>query len=314
VQIWHAATSRHLCNLALGDSIRPLVGSDDIAPLPLSRLTFTPDGQRVAFAGWRGERLSSRDAWLANVRYSMYDADRGHAVASFNLRMELPRFSAPMLGPVYFRADGRQLATTAPVVTANNGAAERFYVWNCEDGSEPTLEELPWPGHLLGYSADGRTLYATDSFNGGRQIALLDADTWKIRSVRDLPGPIEFQLLQNLVALRVDRELVVYDLDTQRELARLPGLFALRFPFAVSPDGRRLVMDNTRPEARLNGQLAVWSLETGQRLLTLRGPANLGALAFSKDGGRLLARSSDWPGSQPSQVWDATPLAESELP
>jgi hypothetical protein len=53
-------------------------------------------------------------------------------------------------------------------------------------------------------------------------------------------------------------------------------------------------------------------MDSGRRVATLDWPRFLGALAFSGDGWRLFAHAAEWPGSQPSQVWDGTPLSEDE--
>jgi WD40 repeat protein len=76
---------------------------------------------------------------------------------------------------------------------------------------------------------------------------------------------------------------------TGQLLHTLSGHTALIFGVAFSPDGSRVAT------ASSDQTVKVWSVETGEELLTLRAPSSDGfaSVAFSPDGKVLLAASRD---------------------
>jgi WD40 repeat protein len=123
------------------------------------------------------------------------------------------------------------------------------------------------------------------------------------------PGyTLQFDATQNGLAVHDKSDVVFYDLATGNEVLRLQGFDG--YLSAWSPDGRRLAAEVHFGDSR--SQIALWRLESGLRLITLDAPSWLSTITFSADGLRLLARSRLWSGSYPTQVWDATPLPDSE--
>jgi hypothetical protein len=184
-------------------------------------------------------------------------------------------------------------------------------VWDLKEYVELRTVDLPWrDAWLLGYSADGTRLYVTSQVGDSVRVGTLDAATRSVQSARVFPGyAFRFDATQNRVAVRDKDDLVFYDLATGNQRLRLQGFDGTWS--ASSPDGRRLAAQVVGRETN-RSKIALWSLESGRRLVTLDGPTWLSAIAFSADSHRLLARSRYWPGDHPSQVWDATPLPNSE--
>jgi WD40 repeat protein len=302
VTIWDAVTGQQICELELSTA-------QTESPFRASRMAFTPDGRRIALV--QHDPIWS-DAY--RLRYALFSAEDGRFLASFDIHAGLSPSRAIPMAPIYFRPDGGQMATIAPDASAPDGAV-RLYVWNLENNVAVPAHELPGNAqHLHGYSADGETLYVTPNQGDRGRVIAIDSTTFKQRSVLELPHPVQFLLPEhNRVAALDDRDLVLYDLTTGREHVRLAGFDVIR-PIAVTPDGRRMAVIVQGLGSLLDIQIVVWSLESGRRLITLKGiPPYLSHLAFSADGHRLLARRN-WPGDTPSVIWDATPLAESELP
>jgi hypothetical protein len=222
--------------------------------------------------------------------------------------------SRPSVGEFHFRRDDSQLAIVTNPATEGEGAAQ-LRVWDTRKHTELPPVDLPWrTGRLLGCTADGAAWVVAKQREGPEQVAAvaaIDAAARSLRTMHEVPGqPVFFEPHQNRVGAIEQRDLVFYDLDTGREQLRLQG-FEMSGPRAVSPDGRRLAQGVQRA-GDIEGQIDVWSLESGRRLLTLDGPPYNRSIAFSADGHRLLTRSDRWPGSHPSQIWDATPLPEYE--
>jgi WD40 repeat protein len=164
----------------------------------------------------------------------------------------------------------------------------------------------------LGSTSDStKWIVASRGDDGLGQAATVDTETGAVSATRDFPGKVLFfEPVQGRVAVQQDRDLVLYDLATGHEQCRLQG-FDGTGPRAISPDARRLAQVIMR-YGTVDCQIEIWSLDSGRRVATLDGPWSLSALAFSGDGQRLLAHSAEWPGSQPSLIWDATPLPEGE--
>ena len=84
--------------------------------------------------------------------------------------------------------------------------------------------------------------------------------------------------------------------------------------FAVSPDGSRLALGKLPPSPRSESELSLWSLKSGRQLLTLKRQGSVEAMSFSPEGNRLVGAFafSNIDNGKPIQIWDATPLPESE--
>src|SRR5207248_8629531 len=80
------------------------------------------------------------------------------------------------------------------------------------------------------------------------------------------------------------------------ELLSLPMQGCIIGSVEFSPDGKRLASANHEM-----AQVKLFSAETGEELLTFKGPARVSKIAFSPDGRRL---ASGGPGSDELKLWD----------
>jgi WD40 repeat protein len=326
VGIWDASTGQRICTLPLGQR-----GFN-------ARMTFSHDGQLLALGGMEQylDLASEPDQGFHPVRFRpkiwLYDAQEGRLLASFDVPVDLDslplddissrsmyspsRRSRPSVGEFHFRRDDRQLAFVTPSSPERDVPAQ-LHVLDTERHAELPPVDLPSRGRrLLGCTPDGAAWVVTSQLEEPGQMAsvtTIDIASRSLQKSLEVPGqPIFFEPRKNSVAVIEQQDLVFYDLATGGEQVRLQG-FEMSGPRAVSPDARRMAQGVQRAGA-IEGQINIWSLETGRRLVTLDGPPYPRVLAFSADGHRLLARSERWPGAQPSKVWDATPLPEADSP
>jgi WD40 repeat protein len=122
-------------------------------------------------------------------------------------------------------------------------------------------------------------------------------------------------------ALGTAPDIIIHDVATGKELARMTGHTANPTSFAFSPDGQRLV-SFAQPAFR-PVEMKVWDAHNGHELLTLapEPPFSTGTVHFSNDGHQIFFLSSSYIGgtfasgqrmSHALQVWDGSPLAENK--
>jgi WD40 repeat protein len=273
---------------------------------PLDNLGFSPDGRQLVIIRMRpaaepefGERTEGYwEFWLHSV-------DDGRLLARFDTTSRDRHFMIP---GVQFRPDGSEMALVHYLYYDADSPAQ-LRVWDLKQYVELPPVELPWrDSWLWGYSADGANLLVVSTVGDSDRVSTFDAATRRLQSTRELPGRVYlYDPARNRRAVFNKTDLVFYDLETGKEDFRLQGFEA--YNRAESPDGRRLVAEVFSGN---RSQLVLWSLENGRRLLTLDSP-QLATMTFSADGRRLLALSYDGPsGYYASQIWDATPLPDSE--
>jgi WD40 repeat protein len=277
--------------------------------LPAQNLVFSPDGRQLVIHRFRPiSRPELGQQEEGYWEFWLHSVDDGRLLAHFDIT-SLDRLSR--IPKVRFRHDGGQMAL-AHQSRLEPDRPTQLRVWDLKKYVELSPAELPqrdvW---LLGYSADGAQLIIASRVSDSVRVATLDAATRSVQSTRVFPGDggFRFDATQNRLAVRDKTDVVFYDLDTGNERWRLRGFDGLWS--AWSPDGRRLAAQEVGRETSPS-KIVLWSLESGRRLITLDGPVWLSAIAFSGDGHRLLARSRSWPGDHPSQIWDATPLSDTE--
>jgi WD40 repeat protein/serine/threonine protein kinase len=235
----------------------------------LSGVAFSPDGRHVASAGL-DRSVHVWDAATGERTRTLL----GHAGAVFGLA---------------FAPDGRRLASVAVIRDPSRGELK---VWDLTD--DQAFRSRGAHFSLLSglaLSPDGRRL-ASAGFD--LMVRLWDADT-----LRSLPGKtampgvntVAFSPDGKLLASRVSvgvlelhGELRLWDVATGNVVRTLGrpggGLRAVAF----SPDGRLLATEVGGNFFAIGpGEITVWDLADGQKVVTLRGRS----LAFSPDGRRL---------------------------
>jgi WD40 repeat protein len=288
---------------------QPVGSIPQVSPsnLPAESLVFSPDGRQLVIQRFRpvshpelGERAGGYwEFWLHSV-------DDGRLLAHFD---STSLDSGFVINSVRFRPDGNQMAF-AHWQDLESDRPAQLRVWDLREYVELRPVELPWrDAWLMGYSADGAKLLVAAGVGDHTLVATFDAATRTLQSTREFPRDdrCAFHARENRVSVHEKADLVFYDLATGDEVLRLQGFEA--YNRAWSPDGRRLAAEISTTQ--IQSQIVLWSLESGRRLLTLDSPA-LALMTFSADSHRLLALKFSGRDAFASQIWDATPLPDSE--
>lgn len=261
---------------------------------PLSAITYSPDGKNLVTGDTEGtlkvwpdtRRLTSKTAALQTLK--------GHRGAIKSVR---------------FSADGRQLASASEDRTAR--------VWNLAT-ARASIRRLAGTGASaqVSFSPDGQLMAAST----GNAIRLWEVTTGQC--VRELPevdqgritsvafSPTDSRLLAaGYSGWSNISYIVLWDIDSGTELARLPGESELsgnhRYTesvwvgaLAFSPDGKYLAIGFGSPSFYTGDKLLipvkVYDVATRKLIRTLNGHTNYCvSLAFSKDGTKLASGNRD---------------------
>jgi WD40 repeat protein/tRNA A-37 threonylcarbamoyl transferase component Bud32 len=257
----------------------------DLRPGGIATLCFSPDGRRLAVAGWHGKRVCVFD----------WDGEKLGAVRTLENRLSV--------GAVAYSPDGKFLA---------GGDEGGFKLWNAD-----TLEELrtvATPAEQLAFAPDSRTLFA--AWTNGQPRAVHTFTRWDAVTGEQL-SPLSAEVSANrayaLHCLGRDGKVLfvvpgsgatcvrTFDTATGTELFPRQGHSAPLNAVAVSPDGRVLA------SAGEDRAVKLWDLAAGRVVQTLRGHTDeVLELAFSPDGRRLASGSRDGT----VLLWDAASGAE----
>jgi WD40 repeat protein/serine/threonine protein kinase len=261
---------------------------------------FSPGGERIASASQDG-------------KVTIWDAQSGQQLVQFRAHDQHAR-------SVAFSPDGRLLATTSWDRTVK--------IWEVQtlarDRNPSPLHTLTHQGaawHVV-FSSDGKRLAsagnrpAPDGPGGGfAEVKVWDPLSGKELCTlegqeREIWSALAFSPDGQLLATGHlhDRNGVVgnvaylWDANTGRKLRTFAGHTQPVQSVAFSPDGRYLASGSAKPSdfVGTTGELKLWEVSTGRRLLDLRGHLGIFALAFSPDGRRLASAGVD----QTIKLWD----------
>ncbi|HRQ41159.1 MAG TPA: helix-turn-helix domain-containing protein [Chloroflexota bacterium] len=299
VAFWDANTGEKLFTLS-GESAGATIGYN----IGVGKISFSPDGQRLAVANMDGASkvwdLASRQVVLTlpppglpakaigyhpNGRLlatggdegilTMWDAVSGTAVFTRTL--------GGIIHSLTFSPDGQQVAAAS-----EDGSAK---IWDAATGQE--LVNLPRLTGMydLAFLADGRL--ATAGQDGvtrvwdavtGQQLLNLASGASTVISVAGSPDGT------HIVTGSYDGQIRLWDAAPGYELLTIPAHQAVVWHVAYSPDGRDIA------SASVDGALKVWAADTGQLRQTLTSGAESGGftgLAYSPDGEILAGGGLD---------------------
>ena len=235
------------------------------------RVVFSPDGQRLASAGFdRTVRI-----WDSATGKELF-ALKGHAEAVWG---------------VAFSPDGQRLAS------GSNDKTVR--IWDSATGKE--LFALK--GHAgqvtsVALSPDGQRVA---SGSGDKTVKIWESTTGKeLFALKGHAEPVWGVALspdgQRVASGSYDQTVKIWDSATGRELFALKGHAGGVMSVAFSKDGQRVASGSHDQTAK------IWDSATGKEVFSLKGHASgVRSVAFSPDGQRLASASND----QTVKIWDS---------
>ena len=282
VRLWEAGTGQEA-------SI-----TSDPAP-PIGSLAFTRDSRKLVSLDFGG---------VVRVR----DVETRRETISYSVRM---LGASPSVG-LAVHPDGERIAT---------GGFDRLVTLSELDTGRQVLvlRELDGNCHCVAFSPDGNQL-AAGSASG--KVYLWDATpltgtedpcTATYRHESSEVSTLDIAPHRLMVAAAGNRvqspagagaSLLIWQGSEERAPLHLPGHAVMVFSIAFDPAGRLLAASGDEPRRPGRTDIKVWDLESRREALEVEafeGEGRLFALAFSRDGKRLVAGGSD----RKVLVWDA---------
>jgi WD40 repeat protein len=290
VKVWDARTGQEKLSL----KIRP---SKTTRLMYQPNLAYSPDGQRIASIA-EDKVVKVWDALTGEEKLTLRHEDEVNSVA--------------------FSPDGRNLATalTSTVI-----------LWDAKTGQEAhPLFFIPGATDIA-FAAGGRYLAAAripltwirvwDVQEDKSKVTIRATDDWLVSMAispdgkRVATGSAHLLRRDAMAAVGGDQpafdpfrpgRVIVWDVDTGRELLNFEAHPMPAMDLAFSPDGSRLAT------AGFDSAVKLWDVQTGHATLTLKGHgAPVHRITFRSDGKRLASVSQD----QTLRVWEVTPSLES---
>jgi WD40 repeat protein/tRNA A-37 threonylcarbamoyl transferase component Bud32 len=268
-----------------------------------SRITFSPDGRRLASANshdklvkvWdtrTGRRLLALPAHPGLTRVAFSTDGQRLATAwdktvrvwgsSSGQQFLILEGHAGTVWAIASAPDGKRLASGS-----QDGAVK---VWDLATGEAVLcLDNHPAGVESVAFSSDGRRL-AVATQDG--TVKVWDAGSGELGATFRVPGRFGVEVAfspdgKQLATAGADGPVKVWDAASGREQLSLQGHRGPPLSVVFSPDGRRLASGG------FEGAVRVWDTVTGFEVLTLQPDiTGVSGLAFSPDGRRLASASS----------------------
>jgi serine/threonine protein kinase/WD40 repeat protein len=274
---------------------------------PAFSVSFSRDGRQLAI-GWFDGRV---DLWdLEDRRWARALTDRAYSyqgrVAFSPVGNYLAATSEPKVVKLYDLDSGRDsILWRAP----NQGDWEVRDIAFSQDGSLAVIYAgLPTSFYARSYAGLADSAWVVET-RSGKTLSLHQADlsaVFHFGAARLSPDGRRLYLARadsskyrysiQCIDLSTDRE--VWQTEPQRDY----GLTAL----AISPDGQQLASGSGFEDPAIR----IWDTATGRPLFRLEGHTGwVSALAFSKDGRRLISAAGD----QSIRIWDARTWTEIQV-
>ncbi|GAB4574983.1 MAG: adenylate/guanylate cyclase domain-containing protein [Anaerolineae bacterium] len=314
-----------LMDLETGQTLLSLQGHNGV----VTSLSFGPDGQTALSSAQDGTlilwdladgRVQARLSAHAEVitaaaisptgRYALSAAlDRRVLLwdlTTGEIARELSGHSSIVYG-VAFSPDGRYALT--------GGEDARLILWNLADGAIVRQFEGDALMTDVLFSPDGESVAAL--FNGCiRRWVVATGEPLPAIACDDPATPARWSLAlspdgRHALTGSVQGMVQLWDLDTGAEELRLLGHAQNVHRVAFSPDGRQAISGSSE------GSVRVWDLRNGAEVRMISGPtpgsAFLSGVAFTPDGGRVIAGTRDAQRGAPGSamiLYDAATSAE----
>jgi WD40 repeat protein len=229
-------------------------GRDNACPL-----VFTPDGKSLISCDYlKGVRFTDTTTGKELRRIEMGGGDFDSELLSFALS-----------------PDGKTLVTA--------GRQPELRVWDVSNGKElRQLAGRPQGNRAITFSADGKTFAAEVS---DKVVQLWDVATWRESHQVQAGWSDAIQILPDGKTLvNAGDGISWWDIDTGKQIRRVPCQLALQYRLALTPDGRKLAAI-VRP-----GTLYLWEAATGKEIsqTILSKEKDIWCLCFTPDS-RTLA-------------------------
>jgi len=257
-------------------------------PLPVTCLSFSPDGRQIASGSFVPNPFNLRGS---HGVVKVWDVETQRDLVTFNK----PLGVVLSLG---YSPDGRRIASSS--INDDN----TFVVWDAASGGDvQVVRGHTSHVHRLRYSPDGRLL-ASASTDGSVKLWNA-ANLQEVRTIAAHPAPV-LDVAFSPDGLRFasageDGTVRVWETATGAAVMTMRGHVGSTLGVAYSPDGERIASAGYDKTVRL------WQAATGENILTLRGHTDtVWSVAFSPDGQQLLSASFD----KEARIWDSSPVSE----